>query len=127
MGLAARRPADRLDPVREEDRPDPVAARRRRERDGGRGFRGEIALGRQPRAEIVRGREIDEEEQRAVSLLAEDLDERLARARRDVPIDRPDVVARPVFAHFGKFHSTPVKNGPVVARGQGVGFLSRGD
>ncbi len=86
------------------DEADAVIAAERREREDARDLDRLLALGRVPGAERAGRAHVDDEDDRELALFAVLLDERAARARRRVPVDRADVVARLVFAELVEVH-----------------------
>ena len=66
---------------------------------------GLLALRRLARAERARCAHVHDEDDRELPLFAVLLHERAARARRRVPVDRPDVVAGLVFTELVEVHA----------------------
>ena len=71
------------------------------------------------RAEIARGADVHEQQDRQLAFLGEFLDERAAGAGGDVPVNGPHFVAGDVFAHLVEVHA-PALEDRVVFAGQGV-------
>ena len=85
-----------------------------------------LELAAPARAELLRGRDIDEQHHGELALLDESLDVRLAGARGDVPVDRADVVAGDVRTHLVELHAAPFEHGEIRTRHH-VGDLPTGD
>ena len=83
---------------------DAVIAAERREREDPGDLDGLLALRRFAGAERARRAHVDDEDDRELPLLAVLLHERAPRARRRVPVDGPDVVARLVFTQLVEVH-----------------------
>jgi hypothetical protein len=62
-----------------------------------------------PRSEALARRQVDDEHHGHLALFDEDLDEGLVHPRRDVPVDRADVVAGLVRAHLAEREPCPLK------------------
>jgi hypothetical protein len=71
-----------------------------------------------PGTKCPRGRNVDQEQDRQLPLLAEPLDKRAAAAGGHVPIDIADVVARLILPHFVEFHAAAAKHALVLPREQ---------
>ena len=71
---------------------------------------------RSPRAEPPGRRHVDDQQHGHLALLAEQLHVRLVHARRDVPVDEPDVVAGDVRAHLLERDAAALEDGVVLAR-----------
>ena len=112
-------PDHQLGPVGEEQRADAIVVAR-----GGQGqhrgnFDREPGLGVGP-AEIERPRLVDDQQEGELPLFHECLDEGMAHAGRDIPVDRAEIVALLVGAHFRELDPLPAKDGAVFAREQRV-------
>jgi hypothetical protein len=84
-------------------------------------------LGRPRCAELLGGREIDEQHHGHLALLGEHLHVGLVHARRDVPVDEAHVVARLVLAHLAEGHAAALEDGVIPTRELLVGEPSRAD
>ena len=99
---APRRPRVALDPVAEEEHAHRVSRAHRREGEGARHLRDEVALQGLPRAELVRGGDVDDEEDGEFPLLHEALHVRAAHAGGHLPVDRLERVAGLILADLGE-------------------------
>src|SRR5947208_2512747 len=77
--------------------------------------RGEVALAPAPRAEAHGAGDVDGHDHGEVALLDELLHVRHTAARRDVPVDDADVVARLILAHLRELDAATMEGGVVVA------------
>src|SRR5690606_12243859 len=93
-----------LDVVREDEQPDAIVVPDGRQREHGGDLRGQLGLEAAPRAELLRAREVHDEQDRELPLLDVLLDIRMAHPGRDVPIDGADVVALLVRPHLAELH-----------------------
>ena len=109
---------DRLVPER--DRAEPVAAARRGVADRDRDAFGDVGLAALAGAERHRRRRVEHEPRDEHALCELDAHVRLAGARRHVPLDAPDVVARLVGPHLPELAADARERGAVVAREQAV-------
>jgi hypothetical protein len=62
-----------------------------------------------------RPRHVHHQQQRQLALFAEPLDEGLASACGDVPVDMPHIVARYVWANLFEFHALATERAAVLA------------
>src|SRR5205823_67548 len=99
MQAALPRRDEQLDVIGKQDAADLVVVADRAERKHARDLRGEFALAEMHAAEFARRAYVHDEHHRELALLGEFLDESIPHARRDVPVNRPHVIARLVFAH----------------------------
>src|SRR5262249_36741230 len=76
-------------------------------------FGGDLTLRLSPRAEALAAADIDDEQQRQLALLDEALDERMAHAGGDVPVDAADIVARLVLAHLFECYAAPLEDAAI--------------
>src|SRR5207237_5664810 len=97
---SAPRRHESLDPIGEEEEPGPVAVLQRAEDEKGGDLGGNLRLGLHREARRLRGAAVHRDERGQLTLLDEDLDERLADARRDVPVDGADLVSRLGWPHL---------------------------
>ena len=102
--------------VGEDDEADPIVVADRREGQHRRQLGRQVPLLPHARAEPPRGRHVDQQEHRHLALLGEELHVGVVHARRDVPVDEPDVVARDVLPHLGKGDAAPLEDGVVLPR-----------
>ena len=100
--------------------PEPVAAAGRRVPDRDRDALRDVRLAPVARAERHRRRRVDHEPRDEHALGELDADVRLARARRDVPLDPAHVVARLVGAHLPQLAADARERRAVVAGEQPV-------
>ncbi len=113
--------------VREEQQPDSIGVLHGREREDRCKLGRDVDLPPVDRAERHRPRDVDRNEDRQVALLDEFLDVRHPASRRDVPVDRPDVVPRQVLTHLRKLDPAPMKRRVIVARETGPDQPCRND
>jgi hypothetical protein len=64
---------------------------------------------------VARRTHIDHQEDGELPLLTKPLHVGDAESRRDVPVDRANVVSRHVLSHFGELHPTSAEHTRVVA------------
>jgi len=114
-----------LDAAVKQGQPDLVVVARRRKRQQRTQLGGDLALGSLRRSKILRGRHIGHQHQRQLTLLDVTLDVRRAHPRGDVPVDRPNVVAGDVRAHFVEFDAAALEDRNVFT-GEYVRDLSAG-
>src|SRR3569623_1066205 len=98
VGAAFARRHEPLDAIAEQDQADAIVVSDRRHREHAGELCRERAFLNLAAPELARGRDVDEQPQLELALLAELLDERAAGSRRDAPIDRANLVARHVLA-----------------------------
>ena len=116
MQAALPRRDEQLDVIGKQDAADLVVVANRAERKHARDLRGEFALAEMHAAEFARRAHIHDEHHRQLALLGEFLDERIAHARRDVPVNRAHVVTRLILAHFLEVHSAPLECRAILTR-----------
>jgi hypothetical protein len=104
-----------LDPVGHDVQADPVVVLDRRERDHRGELGRELALDLAARPEEPRRAHVDHQVDRAVALLDELLDVGRVHPRRDVPVDRPDVVAGVVRPDVGEHQAAALEHRVVLA------------
>ena len=108
-----------LDAVGEHDEADQVVVADRGQREHARQLGRELALALIGRAEVARRRDVHREHQRQLALLAELLDERPARARGDIPVDRAYLISGDVLADLVEVDAAATER-RVVATGERV-------
>ena len=99
-----------FDAVGEDHAADAVVVGDSREGQHRRQLGGVVALAQVARAEILRARDVDQQQQREVALLDELLHVRRAHAGGDVPVDRAHLVAGRVLAHLGELHAAALED-----------------
>ena len=95
-----------------------VVVLQRREHQQRRDFDNQLELGPLRGTEDSRGRHVDQKQHGQLAFLAKPFDKAAARPRRDVPVDRADIVPRLVLADFVKLHPAAAKDALVLAREQ---------
>ena len=100
------------------DQADPVVVADGAEGQHGGQLGGDLALLLQPRAELVAAAAIDDQHHGQLALLDEALDERMAHAGGDVPVDGADVVAGLVLAHLLEGDAGALEDAVVLAAEQ---------
>ncbi|OPZ71361.1 MAG: hypothetical protein BWY82_01746 [Verrucomicrobia bacterium ADurb.Bin474] len=93
---------DLLDAVREEHQSDFVVVECRGERECACELGGVFALGYSTAAECPGGAQVKDQQNRKLTFFTKLLDEGLIRSGRDVPVDRPHIIAVAVFPNFFK-------------------------
>ena len=106
--------------VAEGDGAETVAAPAREVADGDRDALGDVGLAPLGRAELHRGRRVEDEPRDEHALGEMDANVRLAGSGGHVPLDRADVVARKVGADLGELGPLAEEARPVVAGQQAV-------
>src|SRR5213592_1256080 len=106
---------DQLDLVREHQGAQAVVVARRRQCQHGRDLHREARLG-VGAPELARAGLVHHEEQRVLALLVVRLHERVAHARRHVPVDRAEVVSLLVLAYLREFDALSTEHRAVFAR-----------
>ena len=76
---------------------------------------GELALAQIDAAECPRGADIDHQHHRHLSFFCELLHVGRIHARCDVPVDRPDLIARRILPHLFKVHSPTFEDAVILA------------
>ena len=107
-----------LDAIGELHQTDAVVVTDGTERENGSQFGGDLALLLSAAAELLAAAAIDGQEDRQLAFLDEALDERMAHARGDVPIDGANVVAGLVGADFLEGEAGAFEDGVVLAAEQ---------
>src|SRR5438552_14322423 len=87
----------------------------RAESEQTRNFGGQLTLRLRGAAEISRRANIDNQHHGQLALFGKFLYERAAEARRHIPIDRTNFVARLILAHVLKIHPPSLENTVVIA------------
>ena len=100
-----------LDPVADQDQPDPVAVLDRRRRQERRGLRRPVGLGLPVGPEPQAGRDVDDQPERQRPLLDEPADVGPPLPRGDVPVEVADVVPR-LVRPAARRRSGPSRAGP---------------
>ena len=113
--LALLRRHEALDPVGEQDQPDLVVVADGAQREQRAQFGRDLGLELGRAAEPPRRAEVDQQHHGQLALLDVALDERMADARGDVPVDRADVVARHVLADVGELDAAALEHAVVLA------------
>ena len=104
-----------LDVIGEDQEPDPIVGLDRGVGEQRRDLRRHLVLELRAGAERPRGADVDHQHHGQLALLAVHLDERVPHARRDLPVDVADVVARAVLAHLLELHAPPFEGAFVLA------------
>src|SRR2546425_9547522 len=100
--------------IGEEQRPDAVVVSRGGEGQHGGDLHGQPRLG-VGAAEVQRTGLVHDEEERELALFHKRLDEGMTHARRDIPVDCPEVIALLVGADFCELDALPPEDRPVLA------------
>ena len=116
-GALARR-HEALDAVGELDEADAVVVADGAEGQHGGQLGGDLALLLAPRAELVAAAAIDGQQHGQLALLDEALDERMAHAGGDVPVDGAHVVAGLVLAHLLEGDAGALEDAVILAAEQ---------
>ncbi len=105
-----------LDLVGEEDDADLVVVLNGREGERGRNLGHHVALELLDGTEVETAADVNQQHNRQLAFLLEDLDVGLSKASRHVPFDVANIVAILVLAHFGESHAAPLEGRVVLAR-----------
>ena len=108
-----------LNLVGEEDDTNLVVVLYGTERQCGGNLGHHVALGLPLRSKVERTAHIDEQHHGEFALLLKHLDVWSVEARRDIPVDVPDVVAKLILAHLAERHS-PSLEGRMVLSGEDI-------
>jgi hypothetical protein len=103
-----------IDAVAVEDRADPVAAAGQQEREGGRQLEQDRVFGPVGGTEPHRRRPVQQQPGGELTILGVLPHERHVSARRDVPVDVPQVVAGLVLPQVAEVDPGATEDGPVV-------------
>ena len=105
-----------LNLVGEEDYADLVVVLNGREGERGRNLGHHVTLELLDGTEVETATDVNQQHNRQLAFLLEDLDVRLSKASRHVPLDVANIVAVLVLAHFGESHAAPLEGRVVLAR-----------
>ena len=105
-----------LDLVGEEDDADLVVVLNGREGERGRNLGHHVALELLDGPEVETAADVNQQHNRQLAFLLEDLDVRLSKASRHVPFDVANIVAVLVLAHLGESHAATLEGRVVLAR-----------
>ena len=105
--------------VGEEQRTDAVVVSRGGERQHGGDLHRQPCFGVRA-AEVQRTGLVHDEQEGELALFHERLDEGMAHARRDIPVDRPEVIAVLIGADFRELDALAAEDGAVFAGEQGA-------
>jgi hypothetical protein len=116
-----------LDVVGEDELADLVVVARGDECEDCGEFGRDLSLELLARTECLGGGAIDGDDDGELSFFLVSLDEGLAGARGDIPVDGADVVARLVLADLGELDALSLEGGVVLAAEQIVDATARAD
>ena len=102
--------------VREEDDAYLVVVLDGRKGKCGGNLRHHVALELLDGTEVEAAADVNQQHDRQLSFLLEDLDIRLSETCRDVPLNVADVIAVLVLAHLGESHAAPFEGRVILAR-----------
>ena len=111
---------DVLDAIGEKKNANAVVVPNRGHRQHSGQLARQLALESLYRPESLRSGEIDDQHHGELALFDVALDERPAHSRGDVPVDRADLVAGLILAHFRELHSLALEHRAVLAGENGV-------
>src|SRR6266436_5977748 len=111
---------DVLDAIREKKNANAVIVLNRRHRQYRGKLARQLALESSHCPESLRAREIDHQHHRQLALLDVALDEGPAHSGGNVPVDRPDLVARQILSYFRELHSLALEYRAVLPGENGV-------
>src|ERR1700687_158788 len=106
---------DVLDAIGEQENTNPIVVPDGGHRQHGGKLTGQLALESFYGSESLRSGEIDDEHDRQLALFDVSLDQGPAHPCAYVPVDRPDLIAWLVLAHFGELHALTLEDGSVFA------------
>src|SRR5690606_28783422 len=99
---------------------DTIVVANRRHRERRRNLDDHLGFQASTRGPVLRAREVDDEQDGEFALLHIALQIRLTHPRGNVPVDRPDVVARLIGSHLGELDPLPLEDRVVLAGEAGV-------